>query len=159
MSTNETQTDLHYQRPGWFTKHVLNKAVSLMTRAGIGVWGARTLEVTGRKSGQLRRNPVNLLTIDGRNYLVAPRGEAEWVRNVRAADGKLTLIIGRRRQTWNATELTDAAKPQILRQYLRRWKAEVGMFFAGVGPDSTDEQLAAIAPRHPVFELRPQDVN
>ena len=41
----------------------------------------------------------------------------------------------------------------MLRAYLKRWKAEVGVFFEGVGPDSTDEQLAAIAPHHPVFRL------
>jgi deazaflavin-dependent oxidoreductase (nitroreductase family) len=145
---------IHYQRPGWFTKHVFNRAVVVLTRAGIGVWGARILEVAGRNSGLPRRNPVNLLTIDDRHYLVAPRGEVEWVRNVRAAGGRLALIIGRRRQEWVATEVADAAKTEILRQYLRRWKVEVGMFFDGVGPDSTDEQLAAIAPRHPVFEVR-----
>jgi deazaflavin-dependent oxidoreductase (nitroreductase family) len=158
MTTNENTADVHYQRPGWITKYVMNGAVRLLTRAGVGVWGARTLEVNGRKSGLPRRNPVNLLTIDGRNYLVAPRGEVEWVRNVRAADGQLTLILGSRRQHWIATEITDGRKPEILRQYLRRWKAEVGIFFGGVGAKSSDEELAAIAPRHPVFELRTQEV-
>ena len=142
-----------YQRPGWFTRHIFNRGVSVLTKVGVGVLGARTLEVVGRTSGQPRRTPVNLLTIDGRRYLVAPRGETEWVRNVRAAHGHLVLILGRRRTEWVAVEVRDDAKSDILRQYLRRWKFEVGVFFEGVGPDSTDEQLAAIAPRHPVFEL------
>ncbi len=143
----------HYRRPGWFTRNVLNKSVAGLTRLGISVLGSRVLEVPGRKSGLPRQVPVNLLTFSGANYLVAPRGDAEWVRNVRAAGGHLTLLLGRRRDERTATEVTDADKVPVLRAYLKRWKAEVGMFFDGVGPDSTDEELAAIAPRHPVFAL------
>jgi deazaflavin-dependent oxidoreductase (nitroreductase family) len=142
-----------YRRPGWFTRNVFNKSVAGLTRMGISVLGSRVLEVTGRKSGQARHNPVNLLTLDGHDYLVAPRGEAEWVRNVRAADGRLALLLGRRRDERVATEVSDPDKVPVLRAYLRRWKAEVGVFFQGVGPDGTDEELAAIAPRHPVFAL------
>jgi deazaflavin-dependent oxidoreductase (nitroreductase family) len=149
-------TTTHYRRPGWFTRNVFNKSVAGLTRLGISVLGSRVLEVKGRKSGQPRHNPVNLLTLDGRDYLVAPRGEAEWVRNVRAADGHLTLLLGRRRDERVGSEVTGAEKVPILRAYLRRWKAEVGVFFEGVGPDSTDEELAAIAPRHPVFTLSPR---
>ena len=145
--------DGHYRRPGWFTRNVFNKTVAGLTRAGISVLGSRVLEVKGRKSGQARRTPVNLLTFEGSDYLVAPRGEADWVRNVRAADGHLALLVGRRRDERVASEVTGQEKVPILRAYLKRWKAEVGVFFDGVGPDSTDEELAAIAPRHPVFAL------
>ena len=118
------------------------------------MWGARTLETKGRKTGLPRQTPVNLLVLDGERYLVAPRGETQWVRNVRADDGRLTLIIGRRRQQWIGTEITDpVAKVPVLRGYLKRWKAEVGVFFDGIGPESADEKLAEIAPRHPVFRL------
>jgi deazaflavin-dependent oxidoreductase (nitroreductase family) len=143
----------HYRRPGWFTRHVFNTTIAALTRTGVSVLGSRVLEVQGRKSGLPRRTPVNLLTFEGAQYLVAPRGVAEWVRNVRAADGRLVLILGRKRQERTATELDDATKVPVLRAYLKRWKAEVGVFFDGVGPDSTDEQLAAIAPRHPAFRL------
>lgn len=145
----------HYNRPDPITRHLLNPVVAGLTRMGISVMGSRVLEVTGRRSGLARRVPVNLLRLDGHDYLVAPRGQAEWVRNVRAANGRLALLKGRRRQSAQATELDDADKPVILRAYLRRWKFEVGMFFDGVGPDSTDEQLLAIAGRHPVFRLAP----
>ena len=113
----------------------------------------RSLEVPGRRSGVVRRVPVNLLVVDGAEYLVAPRGETEWVRNVRAAGGELDLVLGSRREHRRAEELADADKAPLLRAYLRRWKAEVGIFFGGVGPDATDEELLAIAPRHPVFRL------
>jgi deazaflavin-dependent oxidoreductase (nitroreductase family) len=143
----------HYREPGWFTKHVFNNLVAAFTRAGISVLGSRVLEVKGRKSGQPRRTPVNLLTVEGRQYLVAPRGEAQWVRNVRADGGRLDLLLGRARQHYRGHEVTDDDKVEILRAYLRRWKAEVGVFFDGVGPDSTDQQIRDIAPRHPVFLL------
>ena len=142
-----------YKRPGWFTRNVFNRAVAGLTRLGVSVLGSRVLEVAGRKSGQPRRTPVNLLTLEGTQYLVAARGVTEWVRNVRAGDGKVTLLLGRKREERATTELDDSEKAPILRAYLKRWKAEVGVFFDGVGPDSTDEQLAAIAPQHPVFRL------
>jgi len=141
-----------YQRPGWFTTNVVNRLVAGLTRAGVSVWGSRVLEVRGRTSGAPRRNPVNLLTVDGRRYLVAPRGHTQWVRNLRAA-GEGRLLLGRRSERFTATELADDEKPPLLRAYLRRWRMEVGVFFGGVGPDSSDEDLRRIAPDHPVFRL------
>lgn len=102
----------------------------------------------------MHHTPVNLLTLGEEEYLVAARGETEWVRNVRAAGGKLVLILGRRRQPRTAVEVPVEDRNEILRAYLRRWKFEVGMFFEGVGPDSTDAEFAAISDRHPVFVLR-----
>lgn len=143
----------HYRRPGFLTRRVLNRLVILLTRLGVSVWGSRVLEVRGRRSGQPRRVPVNLLELDGERYLVSARGEGEWVRNVRAADGALTLLLGRRREHLRATELADADTAPVLRAYLLRWKAEVGAFFDGVDGTSPDDDLAAIAHRHPVFRL------
>ncbi len=152
-----SETANHYRAPGWFTRNVFNRAVAGLTRMGVSVIGSRVLETRGRQSGLPRRTPVNLLTVDGHEYLVSPRGNGQWVRNVRADDGRLTLILGRRRRAYVARELPtdDARTAQILRAYLTRWKAEVGVFFEGTGPDSTDAELAAIAPKHPIFELTP----
>ena len=147
----------HYRAPGWFTRNVFNRAVARLTRMGVSVLGSRVLETRGRQSGQPRRTPVNLLTVEGHEYLVSPRGNGQWVRNVRADGGRLALILGRRRTDYLARELPadDARTAQILRAYLTRWKAEVGVFFEGTGPDSSDAELAAIAPKHPIFELTP----
>ena len=142
----------HYQQPGWFTTHVFNRVVAGLTRIGISVWGSRVLEVPGRKTGEPRRTPVNLLQFEGGRYLVAPRGHTQWVRNLRAS-GRGKLWLGRRSEPFTATELSDAEKPPLLRAYLKRWKAEVGVFFGGVGPDSSDDELRRIAPDHPVFKL------
>lgn len=143
----------HYRRPGWFTRHVANQLVAGATRLGMSMRGSRVLEVPGRTTGQPRRVPVNLLEVGSERYLVAPRGETEWVRNVRAAGGRLALLLGSRREELLGTEVTGSDKTWIIREYLKRWKSETGVFFDGVGPDSTDEEIAAIAPRHPVFRL------
>jgi deazaflavin-dependent oxidoreductase (nitroreductase family) len=148
-----TTTAVHYRAPGWFTRNAFNRFVAWLTRHGVSVWGSRVLEVPGRTSGIPRRVPVNLLDHDGHQYLVSPRGTGEWVRNVRANGGRLDLLLGRARQARVATELADDEKVDVLRAYLRRWKFEVGQFFDGVDADSPADELAAIAPRHPVFRL------
>ncbi len=145
-----------YRAPGWFTRNVFNRAVAGLTRLGISVIGSRVLETKGRVSGAARRTPVNLLSLGGRQYLVSPRGHGDWVRNVRADEGRLVLILGRERRPYVGRELAtdDPQAVAVLRAYLRKWKAEVGAFFEGVGPDSADADLAAITHRHPIFELR-----
>ena len=144
----------HYQKPDWFTKHVFNRVVAVFTRLGVSVWGSRVLRVRGRKSGEWRSSPVNLLTYEGKQYLVAPRGHTQWVRNIRTSGGG-ELVLGNRSQPFRAVEIPDDQKVPILRDYLRRWKFEVGMFFGGVSADSPDEELRKIAPDHPVFRVDP----
>ncbi|HVH01347.1 MAG TPA: nitroreductase family deazaflavin-dependent oxidoreductase [Miltoncostaeaceae bacterium] len=144
-----------YQRPGWFTTNVVNRIVAGLTRAGISVWGSRVLEVPGRTTGEPRRNPVNLLTVDGQRYLVSPRGHSQWVRNLRAS-GSGRLLLGRTSEPFTAAEVGDDEKVPLLRAYLERWRMEVGVFFGGVGPDSPDEELRRIAPDHPVFRIAPR---
>jgi deazaflavin-dependent oxidoreductase (nitroreductase family) len=142
----------HYQQPGWFTRNVFNRAVAGLTRAGVSVAGSRVLEVQGRKSGEWRRTPVNVLTLDGVRYLVSPRGHSQWVRNIRVS-GQARLVLGRRTESIAVTELPDDEKVPLLRAYLKHWRWEVGAFFGGVGPDSPDEDLRRIAPDHPVFRI------
>ncbi|MGH3733104.1 MAG: nitroreductase [Acidimicrobiales bacterium] len=84
--------------------------------------------------------------------MVAPRGETQWVKNLRVArSGELHL--GRKKQTFDAVELSDAEKREVLRAYLKRWKMEVGIFFDGVSASSSNEELARVAPNHPVFRF------
>ena len=142
----------HYQKPGWFTKHVFNRIVAAMTRLGISVWGSRVLRVRGRTSGEWRTTPVNLLTYENQRYLVAPRGETQWVKNIRTAGGG-ELQLGRKIEPIKVVELPDEEKPALLRAYLKRWKAEVGVFFGGVSATSPEEDVRRIAPDHPVFRI------
>jgi deazaflavin-dependent oxidoreductase (nitroreductase family) len=141
-----------YQKPGWLTQHVLNRLVALVTSRGLSVRGSRILVVRGRKSGQIRTTPVNPVEVGGKRYLVAPRGETEWVRNLRAAGGG-ELRLGRQREPVGVTEVPDDLKPPILREYLRRWHRETGRFFDGVTAESPEPELRRIAPRHPVFRI------
>jgi deazaflavin-dependent oxidoreductase (nitroreductase family) len=149
-------TNPHYREPGLITRKVMNPAVAMLTKAGISVWGSRVLEVRGRKSGDPRRTPVNLLELDGTQYLVSARGNGQWVRNVRAADGSLALLLGHHRDERTAEEVPDSEKSPVLRAYLRKWKSEVGIFFDGVTANSEESDFQRIAPKHPVFRLSPQ---
>ena len=142
----------HVKKPGWFTVNVLNRLVAWLTRRGLSVWGSRVLAVRGRKSGQWRTTPVNPMALDGARYLVAPRGHVQWTHNMRVAGGG-ELRLGKDVEVFTATEVADDDKPPLLRAYLKRWKAEVGVFFDGVGPGSSDEELRRIASDHPVFRI------
>jgi deazaflavin-dependent oxidoreductase (nitroreductase family) len=148
---------MRYVKPG-SSANVFNSAIAVLTKMGMSVWGSRVLSVRGRKSGEWRSTPVNLLTHDGERYLVAPRGATQWVRNFRAAgDGELR--VGRRTEAFTATELADVEKPDVLRAYLKRWKFEVGVFFDGVDASASDETLLGIAPGYPVFRLNPKGIS
>ncbi len=144
-----------FQEPGWFTKNVFNRIVAGLTRNGISIAGSRVLEVKGRKSGEWRQTPVNPLKFEGDHYLVAPRGNAQWVRNMRVSGGG-RLVRGRKVEEFVATEVPEDERPPLLRAYLEKWKWESGAFFGGVGPNSSDEELRRIAPDHPAFRLEPK---
>ena len=131
----------------WF-----NSAVAWLTDRGLSLFGSRVLSVPGRRSGELRSTPVNLLELDGTRYLVAPRGNTQWVRNVRAAGGA-SLRVGRRVEQVTLTELPVEERLPVIRVYLRRWGWEVGRFVEGLTKDSSDAEVVAVAPGMPVFRV------
>jgi len=151
-SASKTASGSHYKAPGRFTRRVFNPLVSGLVKLGMSAKGASVLSVRGRSTGEWRSTPVNPLTFEGEQFLVAPRGETQWVRNLRVT-GSGRIRRGRRTEDFTAVELDDAAKPTVLRAYLQEWAWEVGAFFDGVGADSSDEQLAAIAGKHPIFRI------
>jgi deazaflavin-dependent oxidoreductase (nitroreductase family) len=140
-----------YEEPNR-TARAANVLIRWLADAGISIAGTRSLRVRGRKTGKQRAVVINLLTVDGVDYLVSPRGNTQWARNVRAAD---VVEMGPRwhRQRVRASEVDDAAKPDLLRGYLARWYWQVKDYVAGLTPDSTDEQFRAAAPTIPVFAL------
>jgi len=142
-----------YIKPGLFTTRVFNPAVAFLARRlGLSMKGARVLSVQGRKTGQWHSTPVNPLSFAGQRYLVAPRGETLWVRNLRVSR-EARLALGRKTDTVHVVEVPDSEKPPILRAYLEEWAWEVNQFFGGVGADASDDALARIAPQHPVFRI------
>ena len=142
-----------YDKPDWATQHIFNPLIAFVTNMGLSMRGSRVLAVRGRKSGEWRTTPVNLLNHDGAQYLVAPRGETQWARNIRVAGGG-ELRLGRKRRAITVTELADDAKKDVLRAYLKLWKFETGKWFDGVTAESPDEDVRRIAGEHPVFVVR-----
>lgn len=129
-----------------------NAAIRWLAEMGISIAGTRALRVRGRKSGKQRGVVINLLTADGVDYLVSPRGNTQWARNVRAA-GVAEMGPRWRSERLRVSEVDDAAKPEVLRRYLARWYWQVKGYVAGLTPESSDEQLRAAAPSIPVFVL------
>lgn len=141
-----------YIKPTWIDNHLVVPAIRGLTRIGLSVWGSRVLRVRGRKSGEWHATPVNLLTFEGARFLVAPRGNTQWVRNIRVS-GEGELQLGSRIERIKVVEIPDDQKVPILRHYLKRWKFEVGQFFSGVGAESPESEVRRIAPDHPVFRV------
>jgi deazaflavin-dependent oxidoreductase (nitroreductase family) len=152
MTTTAAAT--RYIKPQSAT-NIFNEAVGHLTRLGVSIYGSRVLAVRGRKSGEWRTTPVNPLRLpDGTRYLVAPRGNTQWVRNLRAV-GTGELRLGRKVEPFAATEVDDDAKPAILRAYLKHWRWEVGVFFDGVNAKAPEAKLREIAPGYPIFRIEP----
>lgn len=140
-----------YEEPNRVTR-AANSVIRWLAEMGISIAGTRALRVRGRKSGKQRTVVINLLTVDGVDYLVSPRGNTQWARNVRAAGVVETGPRWRRRRT-TASEVDDVAKPELLQRYLDRWYWQVKDYVGGLTPDSSDEQFRAVAPTIPVFAL------
>jgi deazaflavin-dependent oxidoreductase (nitroreductase family) len=127
--------DRRYLKPGWVTSRVVNP---LLMRLGV----VPILAVRGRVSGEWRTVPVNVLELEGQRYLVAPRGDTEWVRNLRAT-GRGELRRRARVEAFRATELPDRDKAPIIGAYLARWGYQVRHYFEEL-PEPSD---------HPVFRV------
>lgn len=141
-----------YIKPDWFTAHVMNPLLKGLHRLGIGVQGSQTLAIRGRKSGEIRTNPVNPFEIDGTTYIFAPRGNTQWVRNLRAAAGDGELRHGRKVRHFHATEVADSEKLPLMKLYMKRWSWEVKGFL-GIDADAPDEEIVKVLPDHPAFAL------
>jgi deazaflavin-dependent oxidoreductase (nitroreductase family) len=124
-----------YLRPGFFMRHVMNPLLTALNLKP-------TLAVKGRRSGKWRTVPVNVLEHDGQRYIVAIRGETEWVRNLRAA-GSGEIRRGARVERFRATEVPVEERAPIIDAYRSLWEREVSSQFRRL-PDPAD---------HPVFRV------
>ena len=129
-----------------------NELIRWLAETGVSIAGTRALRVRGRKTGKLRGVVITLLTVDGRDYVVSPRGNTQWARNARAAGAVETGPRWRGREV-RIAEVADDAKPRLLKRYLDRWYWEVKGHVGGLTPESTDDEMRAAAPSIPVFEL------
>jgi len=142
----------HFLKPS-LTERIFNRIFAIAIGFGIGLEHNYVVEVRGRKSGKIFSTPIDLLEFEGRRYLVAPRGETNWVRNARAS-GHVTLCKGRRREEFAARELGLAQRPALLKAYLERFALTVQRYFP-LPRESPASEFAPIAERYPVFELIP----
>jgi len=140
-------TDL--QRPSALVG-ALNRFWGVLNRLGVGLDYSYELEVPGRRTGEPRRTPVNLMPYAGQRYLVAPRGRTEWVRNAEA-HGSVLLRRGSRRLRVRLEAVPPDEAPLILKTYLQTYRSQVQQFFS-VRPDANIEEFARIAPNYPVFK-------
>jgi deazaflavin-dependent oxidoreductase (nitroreductase family) len=141
-----------YKKPDWFTLHLVNPLVKGLHHLGIGVQGSQTLALRGRKSGEIRTNPVNPFELDGQTYILSPRGNTQWVRNLRAAGGEGELRSGRKARRFHAQEVADSEKLPLMRLYMDKWSWEVKGFL-GIDADASNEEIERILPDHPAFRL------
>ena len=141
-----------FRRPTPFEK-LFNSVYGSLVGIGLGFSYNYLLQVRGRKSGKLYSTPINRLELNGKQYLVAPRGRAQWVRNAEAA-GDITLKKGSKRQQFRLRSLGEAEKLEILQAYLDTFKREVQSYFP-IPAGSPKEAFVAIADNYPAFELLP----
>jgi hypothetical protein len=142
---------IRYDEPN-LAARAANELIRWLAEAGISIAGTHALRVRGRKTGTLRGVVINLLTVDGRDYVVSPRGDTEWARNARAS-GAVEMGPRWRSREIRITEVGDDAKPELLERYLDRWYWEVKGHVGGLTPQSTRDEMRAAAPAIPVFEL------
>lgn len=133
-------------------ERLFNRFFGFLVGLGIGFKHNYLLEVRGRTSGKLYSTPVDLLEMNGKRYLVAPRGNTQWVRNAQAA-GEVALKRGRFHQSFRVVPIVDGEKPPLLKAYLERFKAEVQRYFP-IAAGSDVEAFVDVARDYPVFELQ-----
>jgi deazaflavin-dependent oxidoreductase (nitroreductase family) len=137
-----------------FSERLFNRLFGLFVGLGLGLRHNYLLQVSGRRTGRLYSTPVNILDYEGRRFLVAPRGETQWVRNARSS-GQIWLKKGRVRQSYRVREIGDAEKPRLLKTYLDRFTSTVQRYFP-IAAGSPPEGFSDLTSRYPVFEMLPQ---
>ena len=135
------------------SERLFNRVFGFLVGLGLSPSFNYLLEVKGRKSGKVYSTPVNLHEVNGKQYLVAPRGRTQWVRNAEIS-GEITLKKMGRRRSYKLRVLLDSEKPEILKSYLLRYGSMVQRFFP-LQPDAPLEAFADIAAGYPAFELVP----
>ena len=131
-----------------------NRIFGYLVGLGLGFRNNYLLQVRGRKSGKLYSTPIDLLELDGKRFLVAPRGRTQWVRNAEAA-GEITLKRGSYRQSLSLRPLSQAEKPAILKAYLDTFRREVQRYFP-VAAGSPPDAFVPLLDSYPAFELLPK---
>jgi deazaflavin-dependent oxidoreductase (nitroreductase family) len=140
-------------RPATPLQRLFNRAFGFLVGLGLTPSYNYLLEVRGRKSGRLYSTPVNLHGVNGKQYLVAPRGRTQWAKNAEVT-AEVTLTKRGERRRFRLRPLPESEKPEILKSYLNAYPGAVKRFFP-IPPHAPLEEFAKIAPGYPAFELIP----
>lgn len=132
-------------------ERTFNRLYGFLVGLGLGFSYNYLLQVRGRKSGKLYSTPIDLLELNNRRFLVAPRGRTQWVRNAEAA-GEITLKKGRESRRFKLRPLQRPEKLQILSAYLDGFRREVQRYFP-LPAGSPPEAFAKVEDHYPAFEL------
>lgn len=130
-----------------------NRLVRPLVWFGLGPRETYLLRVRGRRSGRVFSVPVNVMSYAGASYVISPRGEVGWVKNLRAA-GRCQIRRGFARSVAMAEEVPEAERAVLLKEYLGRYAAATAQYFP-LAPDAEEADFAAVAASYPVFVLRP----
>jgi hypothetical protein len=141
-----------YNKPSGLVK-AMNSFIGWLGSMGLVPGDTVQLQVKGRKSGQIRKNAVTLVEYEGERYLVAPRGNTEWVRNARADGGKAVLKHGKT-ESIRLEEIPVEQRAAIIKPYLKKTAMATKREF-GLDPEAPMEEFERIAPQHPVFRVVP----
>jgi deazaflavin-dependent oxidoreductase (nitroreductase family) len=126
-----------YLRPPLFVRRVFNPLAMKF-----GISGSVTLSVAGRKTGKTQRVPLIPVDHAGDRYLVCPRGETDWVQNLRAA-GTAELVHKGKAEKFQAVEVPVEERQPIIDVYRKKAGKAVEGLFRKL-PEPAD---------HPVFKL------
>jgi deazaflavin-dependent oxidoreductase (nitroreductase family) len=136
------------------SRKMVNRVYTGLTRLGLGASCRQLLTVTGRRTGLPRTTPVDVMSVAGTSYLVAPYGEVSWVHNVRVG-GVVELSRRGRTCRYLATEVGHGDAVPVIRSYIAR--VPVTRAWWSVRADASDAELRVEAATHPVFRLDPTD--
>ena len=138
------------QRPGWIAK-ILNRMWANAASKKVMDNGLVALEVIGRKSGRVISFPLVMVTVDEQRYLASMLGEdAQWVRNVRAANGKAVLRSGGYEDV-RLEEIPIDQRAPLLKVYLHA--APGARPHVSVDKDAPLAEFEKIATEYPVFHV------
>lgn len=139
-----------------------NRVARLLNRWGAAVYARGvapdylvTLEVPGRRSGRIVSLPLVMVVVGGERYLVSMLGEdVNWVRNVKAAEGDVTLRHGHREEV-RLEEVAPDRRAPVLKAYLKR--APGARAHLPVDKDAPLAEFERVSPRFPVFRVVPRN--
>ena len=130
---------------------LLDRGSAMVCALGVAPDYMVTLQVPGRRTGRIVHLPLVMVVVDGERYLVSMLGEdVNWVRNVKAADGRVTLRHGRSEEVM-LKEVAPEHRAPILKDYLRR--APRAGAHMPVEKDAPLVEFERVSPRFPVFRV------